>query len=186
MSDILELLLLMAIVLAVLGTAAWAGIRAAPWVPTRSADVRRLLRLARVRPGELVVDLGCGDGRVLCMAAEEFGARAVGYELSLLPYLVAKLRAFFHRKRDRIDIRFRDFYGIALNEADVVFCFLSDHAMKRLRTKFVQELKPGARVVSYAFSLSDLPGVVRDKPTPKLVAAYLYRQPDRTARLDAA
>ncbi|MFH1171289.1 MAG: class I SAM-dependent methyltransferase [bacterium] len=173
----LVLLLLLGGILGVFGTAAWAGIRAAPWLPTRAKDIRRLLDLAELKPGELLYDLGCGDGRVLMIAAKEYGARAVGFEISLLPYLAAKARTIFHPSRRNIQIRFEDFYHTSLSQADVVFCFLTPSAMKRLKTKFVQELHPGARVASSTFSFDGLPGAVRVKPEEKTIAVHLYRHP---------
>ncbi|MBI3956911.1 MAG: class I SAM-dependent methyltransferase [Candidatus Kerfeldbacteria bacterium] len=175
MSDSVGALLVLVAVVLVFGTAAWAGLRAAPWVPTRERDIRRMLDLAELKRGERLVDLGCGDGRVLTFAARDYGALATGYEISLLPYLVAKLRCLFHPSLQRqLDVRYRDFYRVSLSEADVVFCFLTPMAMKRLKTKFVQELKPGARVVSYAFALTELPGVVAQKPDKTQATAYLY------------
>lgn len=164
------------VTLLVLVTAGAAAFRAAPWLPTRGRDIDRLLRLARIVPGELVVDLGCGDGRLTIAAAERFGARSVGVELSFLPFSISWLRARRSKARELIRIRFADFYSIPLKDANVVVCFLTPEAMKRLSTKFVQELKPGARIVSYAFSLQGWPGGVKDKPTPKDIPIYVYQQ----------
>ena len=61
----------------------WSNRRGAPWLPTRMKKVRRMLELANVQPGELVYDLGCGDGRVLVTAARRYGAKAVGIEIDL-------------------------------------------------------------------------------------------------------
>src|SRR5207249_5169786 len=78
-------LIVLLVVLGVAGTAAWAGWRAAPYLPTRQKDVERMTALGRINPGELVYDLGAGDGRFLIAAAKR-GATAVGFEISLLPY----------------------------------------------------------------------------------------------------
>jgi len=174
MSDAFWLFVVIFLIIGV-GSAAWAGVRAAPWLPTRRDDIRRLFDLAELKPGETVYDLGCGDGRVLLVAAEEYGARAVGFEISIVPYLAALVRRAMNPFRKNITVRFEDFYRTSLKEADLVYCFLTPSAMQRLKTKFVRELRPGARVVSYTFSLGDLPGVIRDKPTPKLPTAYLFR-----------
>jgi SAM-dependent methyltransferase len=71
-----------------LGTFAYAGIKAAPWFPTWSRDIDRFLKLAEIKPGQKFYDLGCGDGK-LVFASAKAGATAVGYEISLLPYLIA-------------------------------------------------------------------------------------------------
>jgi SAM-dependent methyltransferase len=178
-ADLFLTLFAFALIVAFFGTAAWAGVRAAPWLPTRTNDIRRLLDLAQLKEGEALFDLGCGDGRVLSIAAYEYNARAIGFEISLLPYLIAVIRRIAHQNRQRIRVVYRDFFSASLRDADVVYCFLTPSAMKKLKTKFVQELKPGARVVSYAFSLGELPGAEQHKPNAGAPAAYLYRVPER-------
>ncbi len=162
------------LVFIVLVTAAFAGWKAAPYVPTWQRDVRRMLQLAQVKPGELVVDLGSGDGRFLVTASQEFGSQAVGYELSLLPYVVSLIRKRISRA-NRISVKFRDFYRADLSPADVVVCFLTPKAMKKLEPKFERELRPGTRVVSFAFRLPGWPSSLVDKPTPQSTPVFVYR-----------
>lgn len=167
-------LLALAALIVVAGTAAWAGWRAAPFVPTRQRDVERMLRLAEVKPGELVYDLGAGDGRFLLAAARR-GARAVGFEISILPFLIACLRLALGRAT-AARIELKDFFRQDLSAADVIVCFLTPAAMAKLGPKFSRELKPGARIVSYAFSLPGWTPAVKDKPTPQTMSVYLYRR----------
>ena len=65
---------------------AWPGGRGAPWIPTSRRKVRKMLALAEIKPGETVYDLGCGDGRVIIMAARRYGAKAVGIEIDHFRY----------------------------------------------------------------------------------------------------
>lgn len=174
MRDLIELLVFLAIILAVFGTAAWAGLRAAPWVPTRQHDVRRLLALAKLKPGETVFDLGAGDGRVLMIAAKGFDAKAIGFEISLIPYLVTRVRLLFFSKPKSARIRWADFFKVSFKDADVVFCFLTPPAMAKLKTKFVQEMRPGSRLVSFAFRIPDLAPSAEDRPAPRSTPAFLY------------
>lgn len=169
------LYVLVGIIFLVFLTAAIAGIKAAPYVPTFQRDVRRMLSLAQVKPGELVVDLGAGDGRFLIMAAREFGARGLGYELSVLPFIAAQLRVLLAGLRAKVRIRYRDFYQVDLGQADVVTCFLTPMAMRKLEPKFAHELKVGARVVSYAFKLPNMPPQAIDKPDPRATPVFVYR-----------
>lgn len=156
-------------------TAALAGWKAAPYVPTFQRDVRRMLKLAAVKPGELVVDLGAGDGRFLIIAAREFGARSVGYEFSILPYLVALLRMGLAGVRRQARVEYRDFFQVDLSSADVVTCFLTPKAMAKLEPKFKRELKVGCRIVSYAFKLPGWTPVEIDKPKSNVGPVFLYR-----------
>ena len=156
-------------------TAAWAGWRAAPYVPTRQHDVERMLRIADLKPGEKVVDLGAGDGRFILTAARDYHATAVGYEISLLPYIVAKFRLWKARLGGSATMVMKDFFYENLADADVVVCFLTPVAMKKLGEKFRRELRPGTRIVSFAFSIAGWQPVLKDKPSPRTMAVWLYR-----------
>src|SRR3990167_2385365 len=103
-----------------LGTSAYAGLRAAPWFPTWSRDLDRFFKLADIKPGQKFYDLGCGDGKIV-FAAAKTGAQAVGFEISLLPYLIAKTRSFFVKNAE---IEFRDFWNADISNADIVYLFL--------------------------------------------------------------
>ncbi len=166
---------LVALLFVVFLTAALAGWKAAPYVPTWQRDVRRMLKLAAVKPGEMLVDLGAGDGRFLITAAKEFGARGIGYEFSILPYLAALLRIALAGVRRQVRVEYRDFFQADLSVADVITCFLTPKAMEKLEPKFARELKAGCRVVSYAFKLPGWIPLKIDKPKPTAGSVFLYR-----------
>lgn len=159
------------ILVAVLGTFVYASLRAAPWVPIWSSDVQRFLRLANIRTGQRVVDLGCGDGRVVAAAAQT-GAQATGYEVSLVPFMLAQWRTRFGR---RGRVRYRDLWTVNLGEVDVVFVFLMQKIYPKLQAKLERELKPGAKVVTYVWALPGWTPVQVDTAAnrPKL---YLYHR----------
>ncbi len=163
------------VVLVVASSAAWAGWRAAPFVPTRQRDVERILRLSELTAGELVYDLGAGDGRYVVTAAQRYQAKAVGFEISLLPYLVGRWRIQHAQQRALASMRFQDFFRQNLSAADVIVCFLTPGAMAKLSPKFKRELRPGTRIVSYAFPMHDWTAVLKDKPNPGTMAVYVYR-----------
>jgi len=122
-----------------------------PWVPTNKDRARKALQMAKLKPGETLYDLGAGDGRILLLAAEEFGAKAVGVEASPLQYLFTAARCFFSGSRSNIHVRRENFYKADFSDADVLFAYMTpDHAI-RFQDKFVEQLKPGARVVMIAF-----------------------------------
>lgn len=126
----------------------------APWVPTPKERVRKMLSLGKIKPGQKVYDLGCGDGRLVHIASAKYKAQAVGVEFSPLIYWMAKLvQPFYWLKGSRAHIKYRNFYYVDISDADVIVCYLLPHAMKRLKKKFEAELKKGARVISYAFPM---------------------------------
>jgi SAM-dependent methyltransferase len=93
--------------------------RGVPWVPTSMNLVHTMLRMAEVGSGDLVYDLGCGDGRVLVAAARRYGARAVGYEINPLRYLWCQLLITVLGLRDRVRIVFGDFFDQDLGGAEL-------------------------------------------------------------------
>jgi SAM-dependent methyltransferase len=126
-----------------------------PPVSTRRERIRRALRLANLQPGEIFYDLGSGHGRVLVMAAKEFGASAVGVEIGPVQCAVSRVNALLNRVSPQVRIEAGDLYQADLSNADVVYAYLTSRYAARLQEKLGRELKSGARVVTVSF---DLPG----------------------------
>ena len=122
---------------------------AAPFFPSTKSVMRRAMKEADLKPGELFYDLGAGTGTSLIIADKEFGARAIGFEINILPYLIAKIKIFIFRSHAKMI--FRSLFNQNLKEADVVFCFLLPRTMEKLEPKLKAELKPGARLIAYTF-----------------------------------
>lgn len=142
-------LLIILFVLFVAITSAWAS-KVAPWVPTRKADVKRFLQLASIKAGDKMYDLGCGDGR-LTAAASKAGANAVGLEISLFPYFIAKVRGFF--LKGKYAIKFKDFWKMDLSDADIVYFFLMPKIYPKLKQKLEKDLKKGTKVIAYVWPI---------------------------------
>lgn len=125
-----------------------------PYLGTRPAVVAQMLEMAQVRPGDYVIDLGTGDGRILIAAAREHGARGLGIDID--PVMVAKARANAERAgvADRVRFETADLFKTDLSKADVVTMFLLPEVNLRLRPRLL-ELEPGTRVVSHAFGMGD-------------------------------
>jgi len=112
-----------------------------------------MLELAELKPGEVLYDLGCGDGRIIIMAAKEFGARAVGIELrkDLVEQCIKEVKR--QKLEDKITIIHGNFFDIDIGEADVVTLYLLTSVNEKLKPKLEKELKRGARVVSHDFEV---------------------------------
>jgi SAM-dependent methyltransferase len=149
----------------------WTNSRGGPWVPTSRALVHRMLAMAEVRPGELVYDLGCGDGRVLVAAARGFGARAVGIELDFSRFLWSLAMIAVLGLWRRVRVVRGDLFRQDLRDADVVVTYLLQATNDRLQAKLLRELRPGARVISNTFTFSGIPLVRCDEE----YRLYLYR-----------
>jgi SAM-dependent methyltransferase len=132
----------------------------APWHPLLPGTIRRILRFADVRPGEIVCDLGCGEGRVLITAAKEFSAKAIGVEIDPLKVAVARLLAKFHGVDDRVKIIRGNLFGFDPGKVDVLYLYLTHQAMDKLFPEILKKLKPSVRIISYRFCLR---GMTPDK-----------------------
>ena len=124
-----------------------------PAIPTPQFLVDRMLEAGRVKPGDMVYDLGSGDGRVVIAAAQKFGARAVGVEL--MPDLVRKARERIQSLglADRVSIVEGSALRVDLSPADVVTMWFLTNSNDRLRPNLEKHLKIGARVVSNEFPI---------------------------------
>lgn len=171
----------------------WHGI---PPTLSRERWIRKALAQAQVQPDEVVVDLGAGDGRVLRIAAREFGARAVGYEVEPLHCAVGWLGALFGGVLNRVSIRNKDLYQADLSQADVVFLYLNPTFVENLRQPLRQQLPPGARVVSLDFPFAGWEPSKVDigyliftyhmPPKPGSLDTYLRRRLSLLSPLDVA
>ncbi len=124
-----------------------------PAIPTPQFLVERMLEAGHVKPGDMVYDLGSGDGRVVICAAQRFGARAVGVEL--MPDLVRKARQRIQSLglADRVSIVEDSALRVDLSPADVVTMWFLTYSNLRLRPHLEKQLKMGARVVSNEFPI---------------------------------
>jgi SAM-dependent methyltransferase len=128
-----------------------AMINGAPFVPTPMNRVRKMVALAKIKKGQRVYDIGCGDGRFVYIAANEYGARATGIELSPLVYLLALCRKLVWRSK--ANIRFANFKHCDLSDAEIIFCYLLPDSLIKIQPELDKQLKKGTRVYSYAFQI---------------------------------
>lgn len=127
----------------------------APFVPTPQEVVDRMLELAEVKKGDVLYDLGSGDGRIVITAARKYGVKAVGFEID--PNLVRGSRESIRQAglEDLAEIREQDIRTVDLSPASVVTMYLYPAANLRLRSTIMRQLKPGSRVVSHDFGMGN-------------------------------
>jgi len=127
------------------------------FTPTRLAVADAMLKLAHVTAADVVYDLGSGDGRIVMLAAQKYGARAVGVEID--PRLVAISRQIARdgEVADRATFIEGDLFAVDISPATVVTLYLSGTVNARLGPKLTRELKPGTRIVSHQFPMPDWP-----------------------------
>jgi predicted RNA methylase len=155
----------------------------APFVPSPLPVIQHMLQLAELKPGEVLFDLGAGDGRTVIMAARTFSARAVGVELR--EDLAKKALSTIHDNglADRVTIVNGDMFNVNLTSADVVFLYLTTSANEKVRPKLETELKKGVRVVSHDYEIVGWKPVKVDNfcENPQLGypshTIYLYKKP---------
>lgn len=124
----------------------------APVYPSPQTVVEQMLTLAQVQPGEMVYDLGCGDGRIVITAAQKFKARAVGIEIRREVYERTLARVASLGLSDQVKIVHGNALRADLSPADVVTLYLLTSSNERLKP-VLQTLKPSARIVSHDFEI---------------------------------
>jgi len=144
------------------------------FVPSPQDVVEKMLELAKVKKDDVVVDLGCGDGRIPVAAAMKYGCKAIGYDIDeeCVKLSVAKVKE--KKVQDLVRIVHEDVFKVDLSQADVVTLYL----LPQLNVKLIPQLekmKPGARIVSHAF---DMKGVIPDK-----VITYTSKEDDVERKL---
>jgi len=126
-----------------------------PYFPSTDEAVLAMLELAGTAPGDVVYDLGCGDGRIVIAAAKEFGARGVGVEIDPAPLRIALYRARRAGVEDRVRFVRGDLFETDISEATVVTLFLFETLNRRLLPKLLRELEPGTRIVAHRYGFGD-------------------------------
>jgi hypothetical protein len=119
-----------------------------PPIPTRRERIRKALKLVNLQPDEVLYDLGAGDGRVLLIAAREFGARAVGIEVGPVQCALMWLHAVVSGFGNKIQVKWGNYLKADLSNADVVFIYATSKEVIKLAPYLEAQLKPGSSVVS--------------------------------------
>jgi SAM-dependent methyltransferase len=123
--------------------------------PSEMDVVQAMLRLADVKPGDVVYDLGCGDGRIVIAAVRQANARGVCVDIDPQRIVESRENARLAGVSDRIEFLNQDLLATDISSATVVMLFLSGQLNLKVRPKLLRELKPGSRIVSHWHDMGD-------------------------------
>ncbi|MDO8626294.1 MAG: 50S ribosomal protein L11 methyltransferase [Candidatus Magasanikbacteria bacterium] len=148
----------------------WSVLVGVPFVPTHLPQAKRMMALGAVGPGKTIIDLGSGAGRILFLAAS-MGAKSIGYELNPFLYFWTKYEISKRGLKNQVSVRFKSLYKADVSSADIVYSFLFPKPMIKLEPKLLGEMKPGAKIISYAFKMPDVVPVIKEQ------GIYVYEVP---------
>ncbi len=148
-----------------------------PYVPTPQNVVEGMLDLAKVGKGDIVYDLGCGDGRIVITAAKKYGATGIGVDLNPERIKEAKANARKAGVENKVTFHQGNLFDFDFSKATVLTLYLLPDVNLKLMPKILSEMKPGSRVVSHAFDMGDW------KPDKEISvdgkSAYLWIVPEK-------
>jgi SAM-dependent methyltransferase len=153
----------------------------APNVRSPQHAVDRMLEIARLKPGETLYDLGCGEGQILITAAQRYKVKAVGIEISRDLAETASEKVRKARLQSQVTIVHGDFMQTDLSKADVVTLYLAPLANESLRPNLERYLRPHTRVVSYDYPIPEWKPIDTSESQGRSGAVhtvYLYEVPD--------
>ena len=148
----------------------------APYVASPDRVVDRMLEMANIKPGETLIDLGCGDGRILIAAVERYKAKAIGVEISQKLVEQASTRIQREGLTEQARVVQGDLLKADLTGADIVTIYLESSLNTQLRPRLERFLKPGARVVSHDYAIPGWKPTKVDKSDGRHLV-YLYEMP---------
>ena len=150
-----------------------------PAKPTSPDRIRRALTLAGLQPDEILYDLGAGDGRVLIIAAKEFGSKAVGLEVGPMQIVVSWLRVLLNGIRHKVQIEAKNYYKADLSEADVVYVYATSREVRKLAPLLKSQMKPGSRLISISADFPEWEPAIFDEKD----LIFVYTMPPKRGSL---
>jgi predicted RNA methylase len=132
-----------------------------PWWRTNGKTAKIMCRLAKIEKNDIIYDLGSGDGQALLEAARR-GGRGVGIEIDPVRVWLSKLIFKLNGVNLKVKVVRKNFFEVNLSEATVIFAYLVPKTLAKLKPKFLKELKPGTRIVTFVYKI-DLPLIAEDK-----------------------
>lgn len=142
----------------------------APWWKTDKNTSRKICEMANINSKDVVYELGSGDATFLITCAKDFKAHGIGFEIDPFRSLFSKVMLYFNGVSDKIKIERTNFFEADLSKATVVFVYLVPKTLEKLKQKFLKELKPETKIISFRYKMN-LPIIKEDK----INKIYLYQ-----------
>lgn len=165
---------IMALLAGVLYVSSLLSLSSSPWAPSRKKDLKRIRKILDPKPGEVIIDLGSGDGRVCVELAKYSRSKIIGVELSLMYFIISKIRALCAGVGEKVELLWNSFYRVNVSSADTIFIYLTKRASRDLSRKLACEIKSGAKVFTYRYPLSGWQYVKKYQSRPADTPLYLY------------
>lgn len=153
----------------------YAGKSFATWVPMRTGDLKRVFKILDLKSGENFYDLGCGNGKVVMYAGKNFPVQATGVEIVWPLYIWCQIKKLLSGQKN-VQFKFGNLFKVDMSNANAVYVFGMPRTVKgKIKEKFLKELPPGARVLSYVFRIDGWTPTVHDSPgTNHNLPIFLY------------
>lgn len=147
-------LILVTSILLYLSSLLYSSFKGAPYVPTKQKLIKNILDEAHLKKGQRFLDLGCGDGRVVGLAAKNYKVRGIGVDINPFVLLLAKIKAKFQRIEDVSFVR-ENILDTDLSRFDVLYLFLLPDLLEKLVGKLQKETKNNALIISHGFQIPE-------------------------------
>ncbi len=167
--------IIIVVIIVSLVSVAWTCFSFVGWVPTVKKDLKRILKVINLKPGQTFCELGAGNGRVSFFIGKKFPkSKIIALELALPLFIIGKIREFFY-SGNNVTFKLKNLFKQNLSDVDVVYVFgLPSKLNTKLKEKFEKDLKSGAKVVSYVFEVKGLTPKTVNRPQNQDKAIYVY------------
>lgn len=152
----------------------YSSFKGSMYVPSKKKEVEEILKSIKLKKGQVFMDIGCGDGRVVQTAVKNYKVQGIGIDINPMLILIARSRSLWMKIRG-IKFKTQNIFNTDLKQVDVLYIFLLPELIKKITPKLQKELKKGALVISHGFRIMDwekkLTKTRKQKPFP----TYFYR-----------
>lgn len=128
----------------------------APWWQMPEDVIEKMCTLAKISSKDTIYDLGCGTGKALVFAAKAYHAKGVGIEIDPIRFILAKWNVGRFGQKEKITLYKKNFFDVTIGPASIIFVYLIPKALGRLLPKFLNELQPGTKIISYIYDFPQI------------------------------